>query len=108
MKLSFKRTLLIILTLLALTFSSLGITPASAADNPKLLAAYVPTAQNPAYVRAASGNAWGQMGNPTAMNTVFGAGNWSELAYETVNPAVLFSTAYDFIFMDGVQIKIYR
>jgi len=101
MKLTFKRNLFVILTLLALTFSSLGITPAQAASTPKVLAAYLPNAQNPAYVRAASGNAWNQMDNPNAMNTVFGAGNWSELTYETVNPAVLFSTAYDFIFMDG-------
>jgi hypothetical protein len=35
------------------------------------------------------------------MDTVFGVGNWSDLRYETVNTATLFSAATDFIFMEG-------
>jgi hypothetical protein len=35
------------------------------------------------------------------MNALFGVANWDDLAYETVNPAVLFSSSYDFIYMDG-------
>lgn len=91
-----KRTfnIIVLITLLALTFGALGVSPAEAAPAAAI-------AQNPAYIHSISENAWGLTSNPDAMNTVFGAGNWADLAYETVTPAVLFSASYDFIFMDG-------
>jgi hypothetical protein len=39
--------------------------------------------------------------NDTAMNRVFGSNVWQDLRYETVNPAVLFSPAMHFIFLEG-------
>ncbi|MBK8702680.1 MAG: hypothetical protein IPN33_03070 [Saprospiraceae bacterium] len=39
--------------------------------------------------------------NVTAMDDVFGAGNWSDETYSTVNPAELFSSNTCFIWLDG-------
>ncbi|MEW5830355.1 MAG: LamG-like jellyroll fold domain-containing protein, partial [Chloroflexota bacterium] len=90
MKHTFNRTLLVILTLLALAFGSLGVAPAEAAP-----------ATQPVYLRSINGSPWGQATNEQAMNTAFGAGNWTALFYETVDPAVLFSPTYDLIFIEG-------
>lgn len=53
------------------------------------------------YMRSTVGAPWGENTNETAMDTVFGAGNWSDLRYETVAPATLFSPTNTFIFMEG-------
>jgi hypothetical protein len=55
----------------------------------------------PAYMRSTVAAPWGQSTNEAAMNDVFGAGNWSDLRYETVNTAALFSASTSFIFMEG-------
>lgn len=55
-----------------------------------------------AYVRSeAGGQPWGVNANEDAMDQVFGAGGWDDLRYETVNPAVLFSATYAFIYLEG-------
>ena len=54
-----------------------------------------------AYVRSTSGEPWGVTDNDAAMNSVFGSNVWHDLRYETVNPAVLFSPAMHFIFLEG-------
>lgn len=53
------------------------------------------------YMRSTTGAPWGQTTNEAAMDAAFGAGNWSDLRYETVNSATLFSAANTFIFMEG-------
>jgi hypothetical protein len=55
----------------------------------------------PTYLRSTVGAPWGQNTNETAMNMVFGNGNWADSRYETVNTASLFSAATSFIFMEG-------
>ncbi|MCF6215826.1 MAG: PEP-CTERM sorting domain-containing protein [Emcibacter sp.] len=55
----------------------------------------------PVYMRSTVGAPWGQNTNETAMDTVFGNGNWDDLRYETVNVASLFSASNEFIFMEG-------
>jgi hypothetical protein len=54
-----------------------------------------------AYVRSTSGEPWSVTDNDAAMNSVFGSNVWHDLRYETVNPAVLFSPAMHFIFLEG-------
>lgn len=54
-----------------------------------------------AYMRSTVGAPWGQSTNEAAMDAAFGAGNWSDLRYETVNVATLFSATNTFIFMEG-------
>ena len=54
-----------------------------------------------AYVRSTIGEPWGANDNRTAMDRVFGAAAWNDARYETVNPALLFSPAVHFIFMEG-------
>lgn len=54
-----------------------------------------------AYVRSAVGEPWGANDNRTALDTVFGSGNWNDTRFETVDPSVLFSPAVHFVFMDG-------
>ena len=54
-----------------------------------------------AYVRSVSGEPWGMTDNDVAMNRVFGTNGWQDLRYETVNPAVLFSPAMHFIYLEG-------
>lgn len=58
-------------------------------------------AQNRAYLRSNVQQPFNQISNDTSMNTVFGAGNWADLRYETANVATLFSNATAFIFMEG-------
>lgn len=55
-----------------------------------------------AYVRSTNSLPWGGVENETAMTTVFGT-NWSDLRFETSNPATLFSGGTRFIFMDGSE-----
>lgn len=55
----------------------------------------------PVYLRSTVGAPWGEGTNEAAMNAVFGAGNWADSRYETVNVGTLFSATTDFIFMEG-------
>jgi Big-like domain-containing protein len=52
------------------------------------------------YLRSTAGQPWASNSNEQAMDAVFGAGNWVNARYETVNAAVLLSNS-DFIFMEG-------
>lgn len=60
-----------------------------------------------AYVRSNTGKPWQWQpsvdgnSNEEAMDAVFGAGVWDQLFYETLDPAIVFSQAYDFLFMEG-------
>ncbi|MCK5378303.1 MAG: hypothetical protein KAJ78_02820, partial [Acidobacteria bacterium] len=54
-----------------------------------------------AYVRSTVGAPWGSTSNEEAMDLAFGPGGWDDLRYETVDPGVLFSPAYDFLYMEG-------
>lgn len=52
---------------------------------------------------------WGTSDNEAAMDLVFGAGQWDDLRYETVDTASLFSPTYTFIYLegsDGVAIEL--
>lgn len=55
----------------------------------------------PYYLRSTVGAPWGEATNEAAMDTVFGAGNWGDERYETVNTASLFTNTNSFIFMEG-------
>ncbi len=55
----------------------------------------------PFYLRSTTGAPWGVSTNEAAMTSVFGAGNWVDARYETVNTVTLFSAANSFIFMEG-------
>ncbi|MBK5213415.1 MAG: HYR domain-containing protein [Flavobacteriaceae bacterium] len=58
-------------------------------------------AGNTFYIRSNTGNPWGNTTNQDAMNLAFGAGNWTEAFYETLDPAVVFSANTRFVFMEG-------
>jgi uncharacterized protein (TIGR03382 family) len=58
----------------------------------------------PAYVRSNAGAPWGSTSNETAMDTVFGAGVWEDLRFESVDPDSLFSPTYQFIYLEGSDI----
>ncbi len=59
-------------------------------------------AQQKAFVySSAAGLPWSQTSYLTCMDNVFGAGNWDQLTFEAVDPNVLFSGAYDFIYLEG-------
>jgi hypothetical protein len=47
------------------------------------------------------GEPWGSTSNQASMNAVYGAGNWAQLNYETTDPNVLFSNAYNVVYLDG-------
>jgi hypothetical protein len=53
------------------------------------------------YLRSNTSAPWGSTANETAMDRVFGAGNWQDLRYETVNPTAVFSGATSFVYMEG-------
>lgn len=53
------------------------------------------------YLRAQTGEPWGATENPTAMDSVFGEGQWNLGEFETLDPAVVFSAETDFVFIDG-------
>lgn len=57
--------------------------------------------QDKVYLRSTIGAPWGSSSNEEAMDTVFGAGNWQDLRYETVNVGTLLSSSTCFIFMEG-------
>jgi len=59
------------------------------------------TASDTYYLRSNTQNPWGSTTNQDAMNLAFGAGNWTEVFFETVNPAVLFASPTRFVFMEG-------
>lgn len=55
----------------------------------------------PYYLRSTVSAPWFVSTNEAAMDAVFGAGNWVDERYETVNTASLFTNANSFIFMEG-------
>ena len=56
----------------------------------------------PAYLRSNAGQPWGSPANENAMDRVFGAGQWRDLRFETVDVQALLSESA-FIFMDGSE-----
>lgn len=58
-------------------------------------------AQTVAYVTGNDGPPWGESTNEAAMDMVYGAGNWQDLRFETLNALDLLSATTSFIFMDG-------
>ena len=53
------------------------------------------------YVRSNTGNPWGSTTNQASMDLAFGAGNWTEEYFETLDPLVVFNPSVRFVFMDG-------
>jgi len=53
------------------------------------------------YIRSTDGPPWNQSTNEASMDAVFGVGQWSDLRYETVDPAALFTQGTHFIYMEG-------
>ncbi len=53
------------------------------------------------YLRSNTANPWSSTSNQAAMNAAFGSGNWTEVFYQTVDPAVIFSSSTRFVFMEG-------
>lgn len=53
------------------------------------------------YVRSQVGSPWGRTTYEEDMDAVFGIGGWINARYETVNAVDLFSSANDFIYMEG-------
>jgi len=66
-----------------------------------LLASSLTVHASSAYLRSSVGAPWGASNNEASMDGVFGTGNWSDLRYETVNTANLFSANNNFIYMEG-------
>src|ERR1044072_6664518 len=46
-------------------------------------------------------NPWGQNFNITAMNNVYGIGNWQQSSYGTANPATVFAPTSCMVFLEG-------
>lgn len=64
--------------------------------------AAIPAAgQNYYYVRSEVAQPWGEDTNESAMDSVFGAGNWTQLYYETLDGNSLFASSNAFIFLEG-------
>lgn len=53
------------------------------------------------YLRATAGEPWGSTSNPDAMNLAFGNGQWTLGLFESLDPAIVFSSSTEFIFIDG-------
>ena len=53
------------------------------------------------YLRSTVGRPWGIIQNETLLDNVFGAGNWSDLRYETVNVANILNAGTCLIVMEG-------
>ena len=53
------------------------------------------------YLRSQSGPPWGSSSNEQALDAVFGAGNWQDLRYETVNVASILTNQNCLIVMEG-------
>jgi hypothetical protein len=60
----------------------------------------VPVPGTPYYLRSTVGPPWGVLTNELAMDAVFGAGNWVDERYETVDTTALFAERR-VIFMEG-------
>ncbi len=55
-----------------------------------------------AYLRSeVGGQPWGQDANEQAMDLAFGAGNWDDLRFESVDGSLLFSPSYHVIYLEG-------
>jgi hypothetical protein len=72
-------------------------------DMPTAFALALPP-NTPYYLRSTVGAPWGQSTNEAAMDAAFGAGNWIDERYETVNVASLFSEQ-TVIFMEGSDLN---
>lgn len=59
-----------------------------------------PPIPGPAYVRSTLGSPWGSSANESAMDRAFGAGQWRDLRFETLN-VPLFLSESTFVFMEG-------
>jgi hypothetical protein len=69
-----------------------------------LACAVIPAFGQYVYVRSNTNLPWGQTTNESALDSVFGAGNWTTLYYETldtVSLANLLSSSTQFIFLEG-------
>ncbi len=66
-----------------------------------LACAAIPASGQYVYVRSNISLPWGQTTNESAMDSVFGAGNWTTQYYETLDPSGLLSSANQFIFLEG-------
>ncbi|SRX53805.1 HYR domain-containing protein [Aequorivita sp. CIP111184] len=53
------------------------------------------------YINSTVGNPWGNNTNQVAMDSAFGAGNWTQEFFETLNAAVVFAAPTKFVFIDG-------
>lgn len=76
--------------------------PATEANNWRAnIIHYMSQAVSRYYLRSTASEPWGSTSNPDAMNLAFGMGQWSTDFFETLDPAVVFSTSTSFVFMDG-------
>ncbi len=66
-----------------------------------LLFAILDSPAAPVYLRSNVGAPWGLLGNETAMDAVFGTGNWLDQRFEIANPATVFSASNSFVFLEG-------
>jgi gliding motility-associated-like protein len=61
--------------------------------------------QNVFYIRTQNAGfwdtSWGPDPSPAHMNTVFGAGNWNTVNYETLTPAIVFNCSTRVVYMEG-------
>ena len=53
------------------------------------------------YIRGLVGEPWGYSYNSIAMNSVFGAGNWTAGYFETISVASVFNSSTKFVFLEG-------
>ncbi len=53
------------------------------------------------YINSNVGNPWGNTTNQAAMDSAFGAGNWTQAFFESLDPAVVFAAPTRFVFIDG-------
>jgi len=82
---------------------ALRLSPAPLIALSALFAVLIPSDADAAvgYVRSTIAAPWGSNANEQAMDLAFGAGGWDDLRYETVNPALLFSDTYTFLYLEG-------
>ncbi|WP_232364997.1 PEP-CTERM sorting domain-containing protein [Salinimonas marina] len=57
------------------------------------------------YLDSDAGNPWGETTNEAALDGVFGAGNWTDSTFESINVTNLFSSANDFIYLEGSDLN---
>jgi hypothetical protein len=53
------------------------------------------------YINSSTGQPWGSNTNSVSMDAAFGAGNWTQDYFETVNTGALFTPSVCFIFLEG-------